>query len=153
MPVNLCIGFWLINILSPKANTMFTVKKFLRPIKGRFILALLLILGSLSVFAADTDDSDFKIKAKPVGKNVTALVRLLCYQGNSVIVVSNSKGSDMVVVDRSSCKKNEVQEYSYVFTSRLGKDYSGIFRSVKIGGYNIIIYSSKGQAPVLTLAG
>jgi hypothetical protein len=122
-------------------------------IQGRSILGALLLSLSLSSFSANIHGDNFKIEAIPISDNVSALIRLLCYQGNSIIVASNSKGSDMLVVEKSNCKKDEVKEYSYVFATRLNKNLTGIFRSAEIGGYKITIYSAKGQAPVLALGG
>ena len=83
-----------------------------------------------------------------ISKNVSAILRVLCFEEDLYFHASNIKGSDMAFLKENACESNGVIEYNFIQAQQLGNS-TGIIRKYAHSGKDIIIYSGKGQAPVV----
>lgn len=93
-------------------------------------------------------ESDFKVPSMAISKNVSAILRVLCFEEDLYFHASNIKGSDMAFLKENACESNGVIEYNFIQAQQLGNS-TGIIRKYAHSGKDIIIYSGKGQAPVV----
>ena len=114
------------------------------------MLASVFILWSTASLSENTQVDSFEIDSIPMSKNISAVIRLMCFNNDSIIIVSNTLGSDAVVVASDSCGSNEVTDYKFIFAEKLKKSSSGIMRKVEIKNHVIYVYSAKGKAPVIS---
>jgi hypothetical protein len=100
---------------------------------------------------AQQETNDLNIQSIPITKNVSAILRTICFEGDKYILVSNSNGSDIEYLNSLDCNKNGVTDYSFIFSKVIPSGTSGVVRKIDINGQNIIIYSGKNIAPTLTI--
>tara|TARA_B100001059_G_scaffold233858_1_gene274897 strand:+ start:2843 stop:3220 length:378 start_codon:yes stop_codon:yes gene_type:complete len=118
-------------------------------LKSKLIISISLLLSfSLN---AQQETNDLNIQSIPITKNVSAILRTICFEGDKYILVSNSNGSDIEYLDSLECNKNGVTDYSFIFSKVIPSGTSGVVRKIDINGQNIIIYSGKNIAPTLTI--
>ena len=118
-------------------------------LKSKLIISISLLLSfSLN---AQQETNDLNIQSIPITKNVSAILRTICFEGDKYILVSNSNGSDIEYLNSLECNKNGVTDYSFIFSKVIPSGTSGVVRKIDINGQNIIIYSGKNIAPTLTI--
>jgi hypothetical protein len=114
------------------------------------MLTSIFILWSSASLSENIQGDSFEIGSIPMSKNISAVIRLMCFDNDSIIIVSNTLGSDAVVVASDSCGSNDVTDYKFIFAEKLKTSSSGIMRKVEIKNHVISVYSAKGQAPVIS---
>tara|TARA_Y100000389_G_C17003758_1_gene290763 strand:- start:57 stop:434 length:378 start_codon:yes stop_codon:yes gene_type:complete len=118
-------------------------------LKSKLIISISLLFSfSLN---AQQETNDLNIQSIPITKNVSAILRTICFEGDKYILVSNSNGSDIEYLNSLECNKNGVTDYSFIFSKVIPSGTSGVVRKIDINGQNIIIYSGKNIAPTLTI--
>lgn len=118
-------------------------------LKSKLIISISLLFSfSLN---AQQETNDLNIQSIPITKNVSAILRTICFEGDKYVLVSNSNGSDIEYLNSLECNKNGVTDYSFIFSKVIPSGTSGVVRKIDINGQNIIIYSGKNIAPTLTI--
>jgi len=114
---------------------------------------LIISMGLLFSFGlnAQQETNDLNIQSIPITKNVSAILRTICFEGDKYILASNANGSDIEYLNSSDCNNNGVTDYSFIFSKVIQSGTSGVVRKIDINGQNIIIYSGKNIAPTLTI--
>ena len=114
---------------------------------------LIISMGLLFSFGlnAQQETNDLNIQSIPITKNVSAILRTICFEGDKYILASNANGSDIEYLNSSDCNKNGVTDYSFIFSKVIPSGTSGVVRKIDINGQNIIIYSGKNISPTLTI--
>ena len=107
------------------------------------------LLSSFGLNAQESDD--LSIQSIPITKNVSAILRTICFEGDKCILASNENGSDIEYLNSLDCDNNGVTDYSFIFSKVIQSGTSGIVRKIDVDGQNIIIYSGKNVAPTLTI--
>ena len=118
-------------------------------LKSKLIISMSLLFSF--GLNAQQETNDLNIQSIPITKNVSAILRTICFEGDKYILVSNSNGSDIEYLDSLECNKNGVTDYSFIFSKVIPSGTSGVVRKIDINGQNIIIYSGKNIAPTLTI--
>ncbi|MAH73438.1 MAG: hypothetical protein CBC09_05400 [Cellvibrionales bacterium TMED49] len=113
------------------------------------MLIFIIIFVSSITQSSDKPSSSFEIDSIPISNNISVLIRLVCFENDSLIIASNTYGSDAILVNRNSCGANDVVSYDFIFAKKLKKDSSGIIRKLAIEGHTVSIYSAKGKAPAI----
>lgn len=108
-----------------------------------------LVLISLNINSELKVENSLEIPSVPISKSISAIIRVVCFQTNTLVLASNSYGSDMELVSDSSCELNEVLEYSFIFGESLGSNTSGIMREIVLNEKKFIVYSPKGKSPII----
>ena len=116
---------------------------------GRNIVLLIIVFVSSVTQSSDQPSTSFEIDSIPISNNISVLIRLVCFENDSLVIASNTYGSDAIVVSRNNCGANDVVGYDFIFAKKLKKESSGIIRQVMIEDYIVSIYSAKGQAPTI----
>ena len=109
----------------------------------------ILVLISLNINSELKVANSLEIPSVPISKSISAIVRVVCFQTNTLVLASNSYGSDMELISDSSCESNEVLEYSFIFGESLGSNTSGIMREIVLNEKKFIVYSPKGKSPII----
>ncbi len=125
-----------------------TITPFNRVGLGPMLISMLIFWSCVS-FSENAQSDSFEVGSIPMNKNISAVIRLVCFDNDSVIVVSNTLGSDAAVVASDNCGPNNVKDYNFIFAEKLKSGSSGIMRKVQIKSHVISVYSAKGQAPVI----
>lgn len=108
-----------------------------------------LVLISLNINSELKVENSLEIPSVPISKSISAIIRVVCFQTNTLVLASNSYGSNMELVSDSSCESNEVLEYSFIFGESLGSNTSGIMREIVLNEKKFIVYSPKGKSPII----
>lgn len=123
-------------------------QNFMKKIKSKLIISMSLLFSF--GLNAQQENNDLNIQSIPMTKNVSAILRIICFEGDKYILASNANGSDIGYLNSSDCN-NGVTDYSFVFSKVIQSGTSGVVRKIDIDGQNIIIYSGKNIAPTLTI--
>lgn len=123
--------------------------KLFNGIGTRVMLISVLILWSSASLSESTQVDSLEIGSIPMSKDMSAVIRLVCFDNDSIIIASNTFGSDAILVASDSCTSNDVNAYNFIFAEKLKEASSGIMRKVEIKNHVISVYSAKGQAPVI----
>lgn len=116
--------------------------------KNKFKFPILFFLLSSSNFI-DAQDADLNIQSIPISKNVSAILRTICFEGDKYILASNAYGSDIGYLNSSECDNNGVMDYKFVFSKSIEPATSGVIREIIIDQLKIIVYSGKKAAPTI----
>lgn len=87
---------------------------FSRIALGPMIISIFILWSSASLCESTQGDS-FEIGSIPMSEDISAVIRLMCFDNDSVIIVSNTLGSDAVMVANDSCGSNDVTDYKFIF--------------------------------------
>ena len=101
-------------------------------LKSKLIISMSLLFSFGLNAQQETNDLD--IQSIPIMKNVSAILRTICFEGDKYILVSNANGSDIEYLNSLDCNNNGVTDYTFIFSKVLSSGTSGVVRKIDING-------------------
>lgn len=113
-----------------------------------YILTIIIFSISLDSQAKLFVENDFKLPSIAISKNISSILRIICFEADLYVHASNLKGSDMELLKENACIEDGVVEYNFIQSENIG-DSTGIIRKLKYDNKNIVLYSGKGSSPTI----
>ena len=100
---------------------------------------------------SDNIKNTLEINSLSIDKNISGIIRVICFKINTMLLVSNSKGSDLKLVKQNNCSDDGVLDYDFIYAKKIPSNVSGLIREIEIAGVNLIVYSGKNKPPSITV--
>ena len=98
--------------------------------------------------------SEYQIPAISINKNISLVIRVLCFDGEIVVMASNARGADLAPANEP-CRKegeysvNQTLDQKLVYGKNLPPNTTGFMRRFLIKDKYYLVYSGKSGKPVI----
>jgi len=104
-----------------------------------------------NILTANTISNSLDINALSIDKNISGIIRTVCFDNNTFLLVTNSYGSDIELVNKKNCEDAGVVDYDFIYSRKISPNISGLVRKIDVNGVNLYVYSGKKSAPSITI--
>lgn len=104
-----------------------------------------------NILTANTISNSLDINALSIDKNISGIIRTICFDNNTFLLVTNSYGSDIELVNKKNCEDAGVIDYDFIYSRKISPNISGLVRKIEVNGVNLYVYSGKKSAPSITI--
>jgi len=104
-----------------------------------------------NILTANTISNSLDINALSIDKNISGIIRTVCFDNNTFLLVTNSYGSDIELVNKKNCEEAGVVDYDFIYSRKISPNISGLVRKIEVNGVNLYVYSGKKSAPSITI--
>ena len=104
-----------------------------------------------NILTANTISNSLDINALSIDKNISGIIRTICFDNNTFLLVTNSYGSDIELVNKKNCEDAGVVDYDFIYSRKISPNISGLVRKIDVNGVNLYVYSGKKSAPSITI--
>lgn len=104
-----------------------------------------------NILTANTISNSLDINALSIDKNISGIIRTVCFDNNTFLLVTNSYGSDIELVNKKNCEDAGVIDYDFIYSRKISPNISGLVRKIEVNGVNLYVYSGKKSAPSITI--
>jgi hypothetical protein len=104
-----------------------------------------------NILTANTISNSLDINALSIDKNISGIIRTICFDNNTFLLVTNSYGSDIELVNKNNCEDAGVIDYDFIYSRKISPNISGLVRKIEVNGVNLYVYSGKKSAPSITI--
>lgn len=104
-----------------------------------------------NILTANTISNSLDINALSIDKNISGIIRTVCFDNNTFLLVTNSYGSDIELVNKKNCEDAGVVDYDFIYSRKISPNISGLVRKIEVNGVNLYVYSGKKSAPSITI--
>lgn len=115
------------------------------------ILSLVYLSLLPILLTANTIKDTLDINALSIDKNISGIIRTICFDNNTFLLVTNSYGSDLELVNKKNCDDAGVVDYDFIYSNKISSNVTGLVRKIEVNGINLYIYSGKKIAPSITI--
>ena len=120
--------------------------------KNLFTLLTIFYVSFLpNILTANTISNSLDINALSIDKNISGIIRTVCFDNNTFLLVTNSYGSDIELVNKKNCEDAGVVDYDFIYSRKISPNISGLVRKIDVNGVNLYVYSGKKSAPSITI--
>lgn len=120
--------------------------------KNLFTFLIIFYVSFLpNILTANTISNSLDINALSIDKNISGIIRTVCFDNNTFLLVTNSYGSDIELVNKKNCEEAGVVDYDFIYSRKISPNISGLVRKIDVNGVNLYVYSGKKIAPSITI--
>ena len=114
-------------------------------------LAIFYVSFLPNILTANTISNSLEINALSIDKNISVIIRTVCFDNHTFLLVTNSYGSDIELVSKKNCEDAGVVDYDFIYSRQISSNISGLVRKIEVNGVNLYVYSGKKSAPSITI--
>ena len=118
-----------------------------------YLSSLLILTLPLKFNAEIVLNSEYEIPSVPINKNISLVIRVLCFDKKILVMASNSRGADLNSANEpcglDGNYANNILEQKLVYGRALPANTTGIVRKFLIRDKYYFIYTGKSGKPVI----
>lgn len=122
------------------------------------ISCFLILLMPFNSSAEIVLNSEYQIPAVSINKNISLVIRVLCFDEKIIVMASNSKGADLTPANESCGKEskystNMILDQELIYGKNLAPNKTGLIRKILVRNKFYLVYSGKSGKPVIKQEG
>lgn len=119
--------------------------------KNFYTFLSLFYLSLLPNLLYANNTSSLEINALSINKDIAGIIRTICFDNNTFLLVTNPYGSDIELINKNNCEDEGVADYDFIYSRKISSNISGLVRKLEINGVNLYVYSGKNIAPSIAI--